>query len=205
VILRQCEAGQLVEVGKQVGKRTRSADMGPLRQPEVALGQQQMIRLGHYAIGPCHLGQLGGWVGKRWQAKLLACQRDRQQTGACAGIGQTQEEALRQVGDALDGGVATAKTQLAGAVTGGQHLVAAALACQRSSFHRTRVYVAGQAEVERPGEGRELAQGEAEPDIITVTPVNLGMDQGCRHGYFSDWANNIAPSSASAFGWARLR
>ncbi|MNQ74273.1 hypothetical protein D3C85_890270 [compost metagenome] len=187
MILRQREAGQLVEVGKQAGQRARAADMGPLREPEVALGQQQMGRLGHYAIGRLHLGQLGGLMGQGRQAELLASQGHRQQTGArAAGLGQAQEEALRQVGDALDGGVATAETQLAGASLGAQHLVAAALAQEFSAFQRARVNVAGQAEVQLPGGGRQLAQAETEPDIITVTEVDLGMDQGCRHGYSSD-------------------
>lgn len=70
---------------------------------------------------------------------------------------------------ALDGGVAAAKKQLADPFIGYQHLVAAALALQSAALDRLGVDVANQAEVQLPGAGRELAQGETEPDVFTVS------------------------------------
>ncbi|MNC51376.1 hypothetical protein D3C75_1006660 [compost metagenome] len=147
MILRQGEPRQLVEMGQQGSEGDRAADMGPLGQAEVAFLQSQVRRLGYYAVGGLHLGQIGDHGGARRQAEILARLHHGLQLGLGAFVRQAEEEALGQIGVALDGGVAAAKTQFAAPFIGYQYLVATALARQRSPFHRLGIYVASQAEV----------------------------------------------------------
>src|SRR5690606_12042198 len=202
MILLQRQPCQLVEMGQQAGQRPGPADMSPFRQPEVALQQHQLIRLGHYAGEGLDFGQIRG-AGPAWrQAQLLFHQGDRHQLGARARLGQAQEEALRRVRQSFDGGVATAKTQLALPLGRDQHLVAAALALQSGTFEGGGIYVACQAEVKFPGGCRQLAQVESEPDVLAIASVNLGVDQGCRHENSSDGVKGTNRAIISLWYWS---
>ncbi|MNH26724.1 hypothetical protein D3C79_867910 [compost metagenome] len=97
VILAEGKPRQLVEMSQQGAEGDGAADVGPLRQPEVALGQQQVRGVGHYAVGRLHLGQLRARRRRRWQIERFIDQAHRQQLGSAAALGQAQEEALRQV------------------------------------------------------------------------------------------------------------